>query len=172
MIDGAPMDLPLRATTADAREVHALLAAAGRALADQGYANWDPPYPLERVAHDIVEREVWLVRRDGAPIATYTLGTSAVRPYAPAPWADVDAPATYLNRLAVAPALQGQGIGAKCLDAVATRSRALGARTVRCDVLAANGPLCRFYERHGFRRRGTRSHSGWEFACYERTLSP
>jgi ribosomal protein S18 acetylase RimI-like enzyme len=150
--------------------VHALLAAAGRALAEQGYGNWDPPYPLERVERDIVEREVWLVRRDGAPIATYTLATSAVRPYAPAPWTDVDAHAVYLNRLAVAPALQGQGIGAECLEAVATRARLLGARAVRCDVLAANAPLRDFYERHGYRLRGTRSPSGWAFACYERVL--
>jgi ribosomal protein S18 acetylase RimI-like enzyme len=90
----------------------------------------------------------------------------------PAPWADVDAPAAYLNRLAVAPALQGHGIGAACLDAVATRARGLGARAVRCDVLAANAPLRRFYERYGYRLRGTRSHSGWTFACYERTLDP
>jgi ribosomal protein S18 acetylase RimI-like enzyme len=164
------MDVAIRATPADAREVHALLAAAGRALADQGYRNWDPPYPIERVERDVVEREVWLVRRDGAPIATYTLATSAARAYAPAPWADVEAPAAYLNRLAVAPTVQGQGIGAWCLDAIAARARALGARAVRCDVLAANAPLRRFYERHGYRLRGERSHSGWAFACYERLL--
>lgn len=167
---GFPLHLR-RASPDDAGTVHALLAAAGRALAEQGFRNWDPPYPLERVARDVAEREVWLAERGERAVATYTLAPAPVRPYVPAPWRDVAAPALYLNRLAVDPSLQGQGFGAACLAAIDVRAAALGARAIRCDVLAANARLCACYERHGYERRGERAHSGWTFACYER-LTP
>jgi hypothetical protein len=43
----------------------------------------------------------------------------------------------------------------------------LGASAVRCDVIADNLRLCRFYAQHGYRACGTREHSGWCFRCYE-----
>lgn len=159
-----------RAGADDAAVVHALLADAGRTMAAHGFHNWDPPYPLERVTADIAEREVWLVQDDGVAVATYTLAPTPVRAYEFVPWSDPDARALYLNRLAVAPALQRHGIGAACLGAIDAHAREVGARAVRCDVLEANEALCAFYERHGYVRRGARAHSGWTFACYERVL--
>lgn len=162
-----------RAVRADAPAVQALLAAAGEALARQGFANWLPPYPLERLARDVDERDVYVVHSADAEVAaTFTLAPTAARPYQPAPWPDADLPAQYLNRLAVAPALQGRGLGSWCLREIERLARAAGARAIRCDVLAANAVLRRFYERHGYVARGKRSHSGWTFACYERLLDP
>lgn len=157
-----------RATAADAEAVHALLAAAGRYLATQGYHNWQPPYPLERVRADIATREVYLVRDGVVPVASFMLGREPVRPYDHAFWED--RPALYLNRIAVAPDAQGRGVGAWCLRVVAARARELGVRAVRCDVLAANTRLRRLYERHGYAARGEREHSGWRFTCYEMLL--
>ena len=167
----------VRACPADAEAVYELLAAAGRRLAMEGFHNWDPPYPRQRVAADIDEGAVFVVRSGplsdlgaGALVATYALRAAPVRAYAPAPWADPDAPARYLNRLAVGPRVQGRGVGGWCLAHVATQAATEGARAVRCDVLAANVGLRRFYERAGYRVCGTRTHSGWEFACYEHRL--
>ena len=84
--------------------------------------------------------------------------------------ADPDAIARYLNRLAVDPRHQGLGIGRWCLEQVAEECARDGATAVRCDVLQANVPLRRFYERHGYEARGERFHSGWYFAVYERVL--
>jgi ribosomal protein S18 acetylase RimI-like enzyme len=161
-----------RAGDADADVVARLLALAGSRLAEQGFRNWLPPYPIERVRADVAEREVWLVRDEGEPVATYTLARTPARPYDPPPWPEPGAPALYLNRLAVDPVRQGAGIGAWCLDAVAVRAADAGARAVRCDVLRANAALCAFYERHGYVAHGERTHSGWTFACYEVAIAP
>ena len=165
-------DPPLlaRATVADAEAVHALLADAGAHLATQGFRNWIPPYPLDRVRHDIATREVWLARRAGVAVATFMLGAHPHRPYDPSPWTRDDVPALYLNRIAVAPAEQGRGVATWCLRAILARGVECGAHAVRCDVLAANLRLRALYERHGFVARGERAHSGWTFTCYERVL--
>jgi len=75
--------------------------------------------------------------------------------------------AWYLNRLAVNPSVQGSGIGRWCLTHLTERARTDRIEAIRCDVLAANLALRRFYQRAGYRDWGTRTHSGWEFACYE-----
>src|SRR5689334_20951251 len=123
------------ATPADAPTVHAILAAAGDALAAEGFTNWIPPYPLENVARDVVERAVYLVRATAAglapaEVATFMLGPEPHRPYEGMAWAEPDAPALYLNRLAVAPAWHGQGLGSWCLAEIARLTRDAGARAV------------------------------------------
>ena len=83
-----------RATVGDAPRLHEIVAAAGRAMAAQGFDNWLSPDPTERFVEDITTREVYVVLtartgRDqtlsGNPIATFTLGTTARRPYSPEP---------------------------------------------------------------------------------------
>jgi ribosomal protein S18 acetylase RimI-like enzyme len=76
-----------------------------------------------------------------------------------------------VNRLAVDPARQGEGIGRWCLETIASMGASDGVTSIRCDVLSANARLRAFYERAGYVARGTRAHSGWEFTCYERVLT-
>ena len=204
----APEGLILRrATIDDAPRLHELVAAAGRALAEQGFGNWLSPDATERFIEDMTTREVYLVIADrtetavgvrlrtpankirsltpnnlrsltpnggkgyeGGPIATFTIGATARRPYSPEPWFDSTAPALYLNRLAVDPSLQGGGIGGWCLEQIERLGRERGARAIRCDVLTANARFRRLYERLGYDARGERSHSGWRFTCYERVI--
>lgn len=167
-----------RATPRDAARVHALLAEAGDALAAQGFTNWIPAYPLEYVRRDVVERAVYLVesRPPGAPAAavgTFMLGPQPHRPYeATMGWAEPDAPAQYLNRMAIAPSLHGRGLGSWCLAEAARLARAAGARALRCDVYQPNARTRAFYERGGFVERGTRSYGGRTFTCYELILIP
>lgn len=172
--DGVPPYAVARACAAEVDAVHALLAAAGTRLAERGFRNWLPHYPRERVAADVADGVVFLVRDPGDRAArlraVFTLRAAPVRPYLPPPWPEPDAPARYLNRIAVHPGAQGRGLGAWCLAWAVARAEAEGARALRCDVLAANAGLRAFYERAGFVARGTRTHSGWTFACYERAL--
>ena len=150
-------------------DVHELLGAAGAALAARGFPNWLPEYARDRVQADIDQRVAWAVRdTHDALVATFMLRAEPVRPYVDIEWGDAQAVARYLNRLAVDPARQGQGIGRWCLAFIAQACRASGATAVRCDVLSANVPLRRFYERNGFVARGERYHSGWHFVVYER----
>ncbi|MBK8006128.1 MAG: GNAT family N-acetyltransferase [Gemmatimonadetes bacterium] len=154
----------------DVPAVAALLADAGSALARQGFANWAEPYPAQRLLADLTERQVVGGWQDGALRACFLLGGTPQVPYADLQWPAGPVPAAYLNRMAVAPHHQGRGLGAECLTEVHRRAAALGAQVVRCDVLAANARLGRFYARHGYRLAGRRSHSGWEFSSLERRL--
>jgi GNAT superfamily N-acetyltransferase len=164
------------ALPSDLDDVYELLAAAGLKLSAQGFNNWVPAYPRSRIHADIAEGALFVVRvieatdSTGRLIATYALRSAPVRPYDPAPWPVPDAPARYLNRLAVDPSQQGRGIGRWCLAHIAEVSAREGASAIRCDVIAANAPLRRFYESAGYVARGSRQHSGWEFACYEKEL--
>ena len=174
-----------RATPRDAARVHTVLAEAGDALAAQGFTNWIPAYPLVNVRRDIVERAVYVVEArvpeargarapdTGVPAATvgvFMLGPQPHRPYEAMAWAEPDASAQYLNRMAIAPAWHGRGIGSWCLDEAVRLARATGARALRCDVYEPNARVRAFYERAGFVARGTRTHGGRTFVCYERAL--
>jgi ribosomal protein S18 acetylase RimI-like enzyme len=150
----------------DAANIHALLAAAGEALARQGFRNWLSPYPIDRLLSDIADGEVVVVEDRSELAATFTLGREAMPPYVPEPW-PVAIEALYLNRLAVHPSRQREGLGSWCLARIAEHCRTLGVAAVRCDVLADNLQLCAFYERHGYVERGRRSRSGFEFVSYE-----
>lgn len=158
------------AEAVDIPAVAALLSEAGAELARQGFGNWSEPYPAQRLLADLTNRQVVGGWRDGALVACFLLGATAPVPYEDLHWPAGEIPAAYLNRMAVAPPHQGRGLGAECLTEVHRRAAALGARVVRCDVLAANARLGRFYARHGYRHAGRRVHSGWEFNCLERLL--
>jgi ribosomal protein S18 acetylase RimI-like enzyme len=164
-----------RATPADAAGVHALLVAAGRDLATRGFLNWSTPYPREKLDADVVSREVYVAfadddARQRRPAATFTLGATPARADAPTHWLVPHAPARYLNRLAVDPALQGRGLGGWCLERIEEIAHAAGASAVRCEVLRANSVVRRLYERHGYEERGEWHRPDWTFTCYERML--
>lgn len=134
------------ARSSDLDGIHALLAAAGAELARHGFANWDEPHTNTRLM----------------------LRPTPVHPYHGIEWHEASATARYVNRLAVDPARQGHGIGGWCLSHIASWCTGAGVQAIRCDVLTASAPPCRFYERAGYAARGTRSHSGWESTVYEK----
>lgn len=164
----------LRVTLArplDLAEVHDLLDAAGQRLAARGFPNWLPAYPRDRLTTDIDEGIVRVVRDVmGTIVATFMLRNTPVHSYHGITWGDDNAKARYLNRLAVLPERHGQGIGAWCLRQIHNESMGASFGAIRCDVLQANVPLRRFYEDHGYVRRGERYHTGWHFTVYERVL--
>ena len=62
----------------------------------------------------------------------------------------------FVQTIAVAPAAQGQGLGARLLEALLTEAARRGQRSVSLEVRADNLPAQRLYERHGFTRTGVR----------------
>jgi len=62
----------------------------------------------------------------------------------------------HLLNITVAPQWQGQGWGRVLLDALAVWSRAQGAQWLWLEVRSGNLRAQRIYERHGYRRVGTR----------------
>ena len=62
----------------------------------------------------------------------------------------------FVQTMAVAPAAQGRGLGARLLGALLEEAERRGQRTVSLEVRADNAPAQRLYERHGFARTGVR----------------
>jgi GNAT superfamily N-acetyltransferase len=164
----------LRARRIDAAEVdvaHAILADCGRALAAQGYDNWNPPYPVDKMRGEATTRQIYLVHEDdGPPVATYTITTIMPDPFPPSIFAP-GVPAMYLNRLAVLPSRWRGGLGRACMDDVEARARAAGCRVVRFDAFRDNGAVHAFYRRLGYVERGA-FHKDVPVLCYEKELAP
>jgi [ribosomal protein S18]-alanine N-acetyltransferase len=62
----------------------------------------------------------------------------------------------FVQTMAVAPAVQGRGLGARLLVALLAEAGRRGQRTVSLEVRADNAPAQRLYARHGFARTGVR----------------
>ena len=62
----------------------------------------------------------------------------------------------FVQTIAVAPAAQGTGLGARLLTELLDEAARRGQRTVSLEVRADNAPAQRLYERHGFTRTGVR----------------
>ena len=62
----------------------------------------------------------------------------------------------FVQTMAVAPAAQGRGLGARLLVELLAEAGRRGQRTVSLEVRADNAPAQRLYERHGFTRTGVR----------------
>ena len=62
----------------------------------------------------------------------------------------------FVQTLAVAPAAQGTGLGARLLVALLGDAARRGQRTVSLEVRADNAPAQRLYARHGFTRTAVR----------------
>ena len=62
----------------------------------------------------------------------------------------------FVQTIAVAPAAQGQGLGARLLLALLEEAERRGQRSVSLEVRADNAAAQRLYARHGFVRTGVR----------------
>ncbi len=62
----------------------------------------------------------------------------------------------WVQTMAVAPAAQGQGLGARLLGALLAEAARRGQRAVSLEVRADNAPAQRLYARAGFVRTGVR----------------
>jgi GNAT superfamily N-acetyltransferase len=161
----------VRIGPADVERAHAILLACGRAMAARGLPNWDPPYPLETMRAECTSRAVYLVREDGADVATFTVAPEPLRPY-PDEVFDAARSALYLNRLAVVPERWGGGLGRWCMADIEARARAAGAALVRFDAFADNPGLREFYRRLGYVERGPFAIGAIPVICFEKEVQP
>jgi len=99
----------------------------------------------------------FLERFDAGGVLVAVAGEELVGYGILAPWLPLQSAAhvVELRGLAVAPGRQGEGIGARLLEAAISRVRTAGARRLVLRVLASNPGARRLYERHGFEVEGT-----------------
>ena len=179
----------LRRVPPDAASISPLLAimeeCGARMAAELGLWHWVPPITLPELLAAAAERDVWALVSPASPAAAAggeVVGAVITGPSSPAPYvsssmfADPAAPALYISKLAVRPALQGGGLGRAALAALEALARERGLASLRLDALRAVPNLPRLYARAGFAvvatARASDAHGDvHELDIWERVLS-
>jgi uncharacterized protein len=168
-----------RATANDVVECLALLRSASSTDAGPlGRVSWTHPRVAGLVASDAEAGQLYAITdAGGALVATFAVCETPDDYFAGVPWAEPDAPARYLHRLAVSPALHGGGLGSWCVKHAERIAAAAGARYLRLDALHKVDRVLRFYARMGYTQRavvwvgsGDSAQPTVPLACFERAL--
>ncbi len=174
------MDLSIKRIGPDSVEaVHHILRECQQDMKSRlGLHHWDRSVPLEYLRYSTLEREVYLVCKNEESIATFTVGTPLPSHYRDAPvlykmWGLSGLLALYVNRLAVLPTWQRQGVGSWCVLTIEELALKYGCDTVRLDAYSKHEGLLRFYQRLGYLRvgrfsLGLRSFGARDVVCFEK----
>lgn len=119
-----------------------------------GNDQWDDEYPAMMVQPNVEAGEVYLDEADGCIRATVTLGTQPDPEFESLPWIPASR-LLYIQRLAVGPRYQGQGLSRSMMDYALEHAKATGAGVIRLYVSPDNRPAYHLYERYGFTPVGT-----------------
>ncbi len=141
--------------------VHEIMKQCGQDMKERlGLGHWDPPYPLALLRTSAKERRVYAVLTDEQLVATFTVGKEPPSYYHTIAgvwesWDPSGEPALYVNRLAVLPALQGQGIGTWCMQEIEQMASREGYEAIRLDAYGNHLKLVEWYQHLGYHWRGT-----------------
>lgn len=158
------------ATTADVLGIIALRSAVAATLTERyGKGVWSGVATEKGVLYDLRTSKVFVMYQESRLVATVRLATKK-------PWAidlryfsECRRP-LYLLSLAVAPDLQRQGIGRRCLEEVTRIGRQWPADGIRLDAYDALAGAGSFYDKCGFREVGRASYRGCPLVYYEMKL--
>ncbi len=118
------------------------------------YPKWvSHQYPsIEDVKRRTEEQNLFLCREDEKLAGAFVLNEDPDGEYEKGQWQCEAAKGEYLviHMLAVAPKLQGHGIGATMIQYAVDFAVRNGYREIRLDVVPGNTPAIRLYERFGF----------------------
>lgn len=176
--DGIPVKIEaVKVGPGGVDELHEILKKCGEDLKEKFDLGryWNPPYPLELMRRDAEEREVCAVRVESRTVGTFTVS------HRPPPyydrekymemWSDPKGKAMYVGRLAVLPEFQGRGIGTWCIRKIEGLAWASECVAVRLEAYDKYSRLLDFYDKLGYRRRGTIWWRDLGAICYEKVLS-
>jgi GNAT superfamily N-acetyltransferase len=145
-----PLPLPLlrRATPTEAEECLAVLREF--ALLEQRYlgtVSWAHPRVAAVVHADAAAGRLYVVRTGPTLVATFAVCDEADPYFVDVRWAERDAPASYLHRLAVADGHRGNGLGAWCVGEAERIASDMGSAYLRLDALRDHARGLAFYAR-------------------------
>ena len=154
----------------DAPDVAALRAAVAADLTRRfGHGHWSAAATEKSVLRDIRTSRVLLARARTRAVGTLRLATK--RPWAIEPaYFSSRRKVLYLTDMAVAPALQHQGIGRRCMKQARAVAIAWPADAIRLDAYAGEVGACGFYEKCGFDERGRVTYRRTPLVYYELLL--
>ena len=143
-----------RALPEDLDAVLALWTQASAFLRLQGVNQWQKGYPgPQQAQEDCALGRLWLaLTPDGQPAAVFVFDTTPEPSYAHLTEGAWQHPGPYgvLHRVAVSPAVRGQGVGGAVAAFGRQRCAALGLPALRIDTHPENRPMRRMLEKAGF----------------------
>jgi GNAT superfamily N-acetyltransferase len=156
-----------RAGTADLSEVMALLDERTRWLRERGNEQWNTGRNFETLIIDAIgRRNTWLLRDDGASLATLTLTSDGDPDF----WTpkELREPALYLGKMASTLHRSGEGLGSLMLSWAQDWAARSGFDSLRWDVWRTNKQLQEYYRSVGGRYVRTVQTTGrWSGALFE-----
>jgi GNAT superfamily N-acetyltransferase len=131
----------------DLDEVLNVLNQAALWLASRGINQWRiDGFPRHLIAGDISRGEVYVARREGQVVGTFTLQWRDELF-----WPGAAGEAGYIHRISVR--REARGLGIELLKFAERVTASTGRKLLRLDCYAGNQALCSYYERVGFIRR-------------------
>ena len=149
------MKLSIReAVAADVQEIAALRIAAADDLTQRfGNGFWSSNTTDKGVMLGINDGKVLIATQAGTIVGTLTLATRKPWAIDTAYFTKVKTP-VYLTSMAVAPKLQGQGIGREMLVAAEAAVRKWPGQAIRLDAFDADAGAGAFYAKSGYKETG------------------
>jgi nitroreductase/ribosomal protein S18 acetylase RimI-like enzyme len=125
------------------------------------------------VRADAERGALWIYREEGAVVAAMTVDDIQPEPYDSIDW-KYGGLYICVHRLAVDPARQREGIAGRMMTFAEEEAFRGGRKSVRLDTYGLNTAAITFYERLGYRKRGTihLPKKDGEYICFEKSLSP
>lgn len=143
----------LPATPADAAALAALINHAYRGpAAPQAWTTEAHLLDGPRISEGHVQRMALMTRDNHAALLKYVDESSNIQGCV---YLEIKNKELYLSTLAVAPEVQGHGVGRQLLAAAEDYARQHGCTRIKISVLSARPELVAWYERHGYQRTGT-----------------
>lgn len=156
-----------RADATDLPKVMALLEERMRWLRERGSEQWNTGRNFEaRIVDAIGRRDTWLLRDDGASIATLTLTSEGDPDF----WTpeELSEPALYLGKMASAVCRSGEGLGSLMLSWAQDWAARSGFDSLRWDVWRTNEQLQDYYRSVGGRYiRTVQAAHRWSGALFQ-----
>ena len=156
-----------RAGAADLPEVMALLDERTRWLHERGSEQWNTGRNFEaRIVDAIGRRDTWLLRDDGASIATLTMTSDGDPDF----WTpeELKEPALYLGKMASTVRRSGEGLGSLMLSWAQDWAARSGFDSLRWDVWRTNEQLQDYYRSVGGRYiRTVQAAHRWSGALFQ-----
>lgn len=154
----------------DVPGVAVLRTAAARVLTERyGRGHWSGETTERGVLLGMRNAQVWIARCGRTIVGTFRLATKKPLAIDPAYFANSACP-LYLTDMAVAPPMQGLGIGRRCLAQAVEAARDWPADAIRLDAYDAEVGAGEFYAKCGFVEVGRVSYRGVSLVYYERLL--
>lgn len=155
---------------------YSILLECNRALEAQGLMQWDSQYPSRAFFGDaITDKSLFALSDNRRMCGVVVLNESQPPEWSAAAWHIQEPPFLVIHAFAIAPNLQGRGLGQHLLHFCEARATERNYTSIRLDAFSENSAAVRFYEHQGYVFRGevqfaSKPPGHQRYYCYEKAV--